>query len=795
MKKIYVIHHSHTDIGYTDLQESVIFRQVSGIRKAVRLMKEGYEKDTPYKDFKWNCETYYCVEQYLRTVSEEEQENFFELVRRGNIGISANYLNFNDLADCGALARKTTQMVQVLKAHGITADSAMNADVNGISMGVRDVLLDHGIEFLFTNIHTHHGMFPLYKNQGPYFWKAEDGRRMLVWNGDHYNLGNKLGIIHTKNHNLMLRHFPEDRNLSPYAEETLYENVQRMEEMYAETGYPYDFYIAALSGLHSDNAPPNPEALEVIFNFNRKYGSEIQIEMVTLSQLYALIRDETAGAPEYTGDLNDWWADGAGSTPYAVKHYKEAQRFGKTAEILENYTGKQNKALREQSDENLLMYAEHTWGHCATITNPYDTMVLNQDIRKNSYASKAHEANSMRKNEQYRLMGDIQEYFETSGKVKAVHLGKISGNKLVEFYVESWWNKVTEMKITDCVTQEVFPSQISPHPRGALISFTAPFEPGESRVFYFEEQEQGYITDNNHKSTAGIDYVQDVISPYGHEACFLPYKLENEWFCIRYRAGEGVTSFYNKKTQTEMLRDGLERFFTPVYEKTPVSHDAFRERTALGRNIRGIHAVQHQACLKNVIILEDGPVFTKVELIFELEGTAHSSVVIQFFKHMPKILFTYKIAKHLSEHIESIFLPLSLETGDAERYILKGGVRMRPGIDQIPGTCMEFYMSDCGIVYQGKKDAVIINTLDTPLLYCGDMYHHAIKLCDGNPADNTRSVYSWVMNNKWETNFKLDLSGYGEFRYSLEYRETSKIDVSEQYLLDNDQENVAFIVG
>lgn len=74
------------------------------------------------------------------------------------------------------------------------------------------------------------------------------------------------------------------------------------------------------------------------------------------------------------------------------------------------------------------------------------------------------------------------------------------------------------------------------------------------------------------------------------------------------------------------------------------------------------------------------------------------------------------------------------------------------------------------------------------------MYHHAIKLCDGNPADNTRPVYSWVMNNKWETNFKLDLSGYGEFRYSLEYRETSKIDVSEQYLLDNDQENVAFIV-
>lgn len=42
-----------------------------------------------------------------------------------------------------------------------------------------------------------------------------------------------------------------------------------------------------------------------------------------------------------------------------------------------------------------MLYAEHTWGHSSTITNPYDTMVLNLDTRKNSYASKAHEAASL----------------------------------------------------------------------------------------------------------------------------------------------------------------------------------------------------------------------------------------------------------------------------------------------------------------------------------------------------------------------------------------------------------------
>lgn len=47
-------------------------------------------------------------------------------------------------------------------------------------------------------------------------------------------------------------------------------------------------------------------------------------------------------------------------------------------------------------------------------------MVTNLDMRKNSYASKAHEAAAMRKNEQCHKLGDILRYYNLSGKVKAV---------------------------------------------------------------------------------------------------------------------------------------------------------------------------------------------------------------------------------------------------------------------------------------------------------------------------------------------------------------------------------------
>ena len=63
--------------------------------------------------------------------------------------------------------------------------------------------------------------------------------------------------------------------------------------------------------------------------------------------------------------------------------------------------------------------------------------------------------------------------------------------------------------------------------------------------------------------------------------------------------------------------------------------------------------------------------------------------------------------------------------------------------------------------------SALIASRDVPLYYFGEMRAHPIRLCENRPEDNRRPVYSWVMNNCWETNFKLDLSGFAEYRYTL----------------------------
>ena len=146
IKTVYVVHHSHTDIGYTDLQERVIAIQVNYIKTVLSMMRQ-----PEYADFRWNCETLYCVEEFWKQASEDDRADFARFVKEGKIGISANYLNFNDLADCKYLKEKIHTMQEICGEQGIQIKTAMIADINGISMGQRDAMIENGVEFLYRN--------------------------------------------------------------------------------------------------------------------------------------------------------------------------------------------------------------------------------------------------------------------------------------------------------------------------------------------------------------------------------------------------------------------------------------------------------------------------------------------------------------------------------------------------------------------------------------------------------------------------------------------------------------------
>lgn len=750
--KIYVVHHSHTDIGYTDLQERVIYNQVDYIRTAIRLAKEDPR-------FKWNCETWFCVEKFLEEATDAEKEDFFSAVRSGNIGISANYLNFTDLAEPTVLTERVAEMKKLFSDRSIRVESAMIADINGVSMGYRDALLASDTKFFYTNVHCHHGQYPLYRNQQPFFWENEKGQRLLVFSAEHYNLGNALGISPNKYVYWMTKtYFGPDQPTD--AIDALEQNLDKYLAELAESGYPYSFLPISVSGVFSDNAPPNPVIPQVCAALTQR-RPDIQMQMVTLDELYSLIRDEVADAPVYRGDFTDWWAHGIGSTPYSLKHYLEARRYYRLCDRLDPQ-GKEVRDRREAQD-NLLLYAEHTWGHSATITDPAETMVVNLDIRKTSYASKAHEAAAKRLNRLTHGMGDILRYYDRQGTVKAVNPTALDAMFPVEFYVEApfYYNA----KVTD-EEGNALPTQVSPHPRGARITFTDHFAPHEEKVFYYQELPEAKLPDTTRTAFRGSELVRDIVNDFDPETYTLPYYIENKFFRISYEIGKGITSFLRKSDGRELLKPGPAPFFTPVYERTEIRTDVYEERRLCGRNIRGIHAQRFYGALTGVEILNRGPVFTEAKLSYRLEGTFSCVLILKLYRDLPRLNFTLQVAKTLDKAVENLFLPMSLNL-DAETWIDKGGKPMRPGVDQLPGTCMEYYVADNGLLYREENCDTVIQTKDTALLYMGELKHHPIRLCDGREENNRRDVWSWIMNNIWETNFKMDLSGITEYQYSL----------------------------
>lgn len=760
IKTVYVVHHSHTDIGYTDLQERVIRGQVNYIRSVLDIFGRN---DDP--TFKWNCETWFFVEKFLAGATGSQKDEFFRLVKDGRIGLSANYLNFTDLADCAVLRKKIMRAREETEKAGAPLKCAMTADINGISMGQRDVLIDCGVEFLYMNIHCHHGMYPLFKNQTAYFWENAEGKRLLVWNGEHYHLGNRLGIRPNRVYVDSVWREPDTESGAAAMRSNLKAYLDECEN----EGYPYDFIIISVSGVYSDNSPPEPEIARVIEAYNRMYPDEAELQMVTLGELYDKIRDRLSDSPVYRGDLTDWWANGVGSTPYALKHFKQAQHRYSLCSRLDAGCAEKYPALAECAEENLLLYAEHTWGHSSTITNPCDTMVLNLDMRKTSYASKAHESASMMLTEIAEEKGDTMRYYNTEGNVTVYGTSDSNDLSKIEFYIENFG--FSRAQITD-ESGAVIPCQVSGHPRGRLITFFDRLEKGGAKKYFFRPLPDKHEHLNSRYAYVGAERIRDIENSYDKVTYMLPYSFENDFFKLSYSAGKGVTGFIDKATGRDLLRSGTTPFFTPIYERTAlrdgIQRKEYEERRLIGRNIRGRHAKMYEGTLEEVNLIERGDIFSVLEFRYTLPGTSTCKVYVRLYENTPRIDFTLAVGKTLSSDIESVFMPLSLEAGGGQSvWIKKGSEPFRPGIDQIPGSCMEYYMSDYGVTYVSGDASFLIACRDCPLIYAGSMEHHPIRLCDNLPVNNSRPLYSWVMNNTWETNFKMDLSGFCEFNYTM----------------------------
>src|SRR5207248_3694255 len=83
---VYVLPHSHHDLGYTELQAKVEDKQTANIDRGIELAR----KTAAYTEgarFVWNLEVLWGAQLYLRNASPAKRAAFVQAVKRGQLGL------------------------------------------------------------------------------------------------------------------------------------------------------------------------------------------------------------------------------------------------------------------------------------------------------------------------------------------------------------------------------------------------------------------------------------------------------------------------------------------------------------------------------------------------------------------------------------------------------------------------------------------------------------------------------------------------------------------------------------
>jgi len=198
---VFLIHHSHLDIGYTDLQPVVLRHHRAYLDSALDLVSatDGWPDDAR---FRWNVESNLPLRRWLDDRPPARVAELVERTREGRLEVCA--LPFTSNVEACAVEELALQLGWARSfgaKHGVEVVTAMQTDVPGHGYGLPRLLLAAGIPYLdvahnyATRAAPHlTGGFDLPRL---FRWGGRDG--VVVWHTDSprgvaYLEGNLLGL-------------------------------------------------------------------------------------------------------------------------------------------------------------------------------------------------------------------------------------------------------------------------------------------------------------------------------------------------------------------------------------------------------------------------------------------------------------------------------------------------------------------------------------------------------------------------------------------------------------------------
>lgn len=378
---------SHTDIGYTDLQEHALQRHLDNTLDAIRTCQQNPR-------FRWNLEVAYHAVLLQQRHPREFQQGLRPLIREGRIGFPGMYVHMlTGLCSGEELIRVLARPHRFAKRHRLGSVRQVCLTDVPTAVGTLPMLL-RGMGVRYFTEAVNNWRAPVFAHADPrtvstpFWWQGLDGSRVLTILTDSYAHVQRLGLLSTL--------------------ETAEEYLVPWLNAFAARDYPYDA-LYAYGGVY-DNQPLNPRYAQVVEEWNEQWEYP-RLVLCRPEDYFQHIEGRYGDQlPTLRGDFGVYWEDGAVSSAHETALTRWAKRRLESAEAwwaLVSWLSPEHAfpadALHDAWEE-VIFYDEHTWGAWCSVWEPHHEQTQQQWARKAAFAYRAAEkADALRQQAQEQL--------------------------------------------------------------------------------------------------------------------------------------------------------------------------------------------------------------------------------------------------------------------------------------------------------------------------------------------------------------------------------------------------------
>ncbi|MEV5607281.1 glycoside hydrolase family 38 C-terminal domain-containing protein [Streptomyces sp. NPDC052225] len=790
---LHLVQHSHLDIGYTDPQGRVMAESRSYLDSLLELCRDTDDWPEPAR-FRWAVEGFHSFQDWQANRPRRQVENFLDRVRQGRVELTAMPFNLHtETCSTDELHELLRPVTELRDRHGIDITTAMQTDVPGQVVGLPDVLADNGIRYLSV-AHNWAGRAVPHLAGGEHLprlfrWETPSGNSVLVWRTDTphglaYMEGSILGFDESYDRvdDLLpaylgaLARFPyphEGRGIPGFSALDLPDTAEP---------YPWDVLHLRVLGKFADNGPPR----RVISDTVRRWNEQWAYPQLRASRNQDFFEDAEKRVGDrletYRGDWTDWWVDGvgAGAVPLAATRrgqaaLAEAQTVAGYAQLMGAPGTTTITAGAPAVYRSASLFNEHTWGAGDPWTHGDHGHGSGEKQWhwKYSQAMRAHDDAETLLDAASALLGEAFTPAEdAAASFYAVNTCSWPRSETARLFLpESTVALSDAVHVVDARTGERLPfseeAQSNERHRAAGRFLHVPVADvpacGAVRLD---------ITAVTHPVAQGDPTTDTSAATPDPAAATLLNILENEHLRVTVDLREAcIASVVDRHTGREMVRqDAVIGFNGYVYDEYATA-GGFNHQSSKTVADDSMHLLASRTTAPPAALVERTNDATGQSLVYECApaGARRLRVTVRLPHGAARIDIENRLDKTATLTKESAYFAFPFALDDPTvRTEATGGV-LGTDRETVPGSAPHMRAVRRWISLSDGTRHAALATADAPLVQLGGIAVPYVPYPQSLPQEEPATVFSWVHNNIWDTNFPSRQAFDHVFRYTVAF--------------------------